>query len=168
MALEAEGPPIATVACFCTSCQEAGRRFVPPGAAAPMLDPDGGTSVVLVRKDRVRCLSGEDLLEERRLAPASPTRRVFATCCDCAMFVDLASGHWLSLYRNRIPAGAPPLQMRLMTSRRRAGVELAGDVANFPGVSARFIAKLALAWIGMGLRRPRIAWGRPAGAARAA
>ncbi len=55
---EGTGPPILTGACYCTSCQEAGRRFEELASAPPVLDPDGGTGVILYRKDRVRCVSG--------------------------------------------------------------------------------------------------------------
>jgi hypothetical protein len=38
-------------------------------------------------------------VEEHRLKPDSPTRRVVATCCNSAMFLDVTKGHWLSMYR---------------------------------------------------------------------
>ena len=156
---EAAGPPILTGACYCTSCQEAGRRFEQLASAPPVLDPDGGTGVILYRKDRVRCVSGEEHLEERRLKPGSPTRRVLATCCNSPMFLDFTKGHWLSMYRNRFPA-APPLEMQVMTRERRQGVELADDVPNYRGLSGRFMLKLIAAWIAMGFRRPEITWGQ--------
>jgi hypothetical protein len=160
--LEAVGPPILTGSCYCASCQEAGRRFEQLASAPPVLDPDGGTSVILFRKDRVQCSAGQDYLEEHRLKPDSPTRRVVATCCNSAMFVDFTKGHWLSLYRNRFPAGAPPVEMRVMTKERRVGVELADDLPNYAGLSGKFMLKLIAAWIAMGFRRPEIALGKPA------
>ena len=75
---EAAGAPIVTGTCYCASCQEAGRRFEQLSPAAPLLDPDGGTGAILWRKDRVRCVKGEDHLVEHRLTPESPTRRVVA------------------------------------------------------------------------------------------
>jgi hypothetical protein len=157
---EAKGPPILTAACYCTSCQEAGRRFEQLSSAPAVLDPDSGSGYVLYRKDRVQCVTGQQHLEEHRLKPASPTRRVVATCCHSAMFLDFTGGHWLSLYRNRFPTGAPPLEMRVMTNERRAGVELADDVPNYGGRSGKFMLKLIAAWIAMGLRRPEISWGQ--------
>ena len=44
------------------------------------------------------------------------------------MFLDFTKGHWLSMFRNRFPTGAPPLEMRVMTKERRVGVELADDL----------------------------------------
>ncbi len=157
---EAAGPPILTASCHCSSCQEAGRQFEQLASAPLVLDPDGGTGVVLYRKDRVRCMMGQEYLEERRLKPASPTRRVVATCCNSAMFLDFTKGHWLSMYRNRFPASAPPLEMRVMIKERRAGVELADDLPNYSGHSAKLMLKLIAAWIAMGLRRPEISLGK--------
>jgi len=163
--LEAVGRPIVAAACYCTSCQDAGRRFEQAAGAPPVVDPDGGTSYILYRKDRVRCVTGAELLEERRLEPGSPTRRVVAVCCQSPMFLDFTKGHWLSIWRNRFDAGAPAVEMRVMTKERRAGVELADDVPNYDGYSRQFLSRQIIAWIAMGLRRPVIPWGAPAGTA---
>ena len=64
------------------------------------------------------------------------------------------------MFRNRIPAGAPPLEMRVMTKERRAGVELADDMPNHGGHSGKFMLKLMAAWIAMGFRRPEITLGK--------
>jgi hypothetical protein len=159
---EAVGPPILTASCYCTSCQEAGRRFEELASAPSVLDPDGGSGFILYRKDRVQCVMGQGYLEEHRLKLDSPTRRVVAMCCNSAMFLDVTIGHWLSMYRNRFPTGAPPLEMRLMTKERRVGVELADDLPNYSAHSGKFMLKLIAAWVAMGLRRPEITWGRPA------
>jgi hypothetical protein len=73
---------------------------------------------------------GQEYLEEHRLKPDSATRRVVATCCNSPIFLDFTKGHWLTLYRNRFPAGAPRLEMRVMTKDRRGGVALADDLPN--------------------------------------
>jgi hypothetical protein len=156
---EAAGRPILTACCYCASCQAAGSRFEQLASAPPVLNPDGGTDYVLHRKDRVHCVSGQQYLAEHRLKPESPTRRVIATCCNSAMFLDFTKGHWLTLYRNRILEGAPPLEMRVMTRDRRDGAALDGDVPNYPGHSGKFMVRLVAAWIGMGFRRPRIGLG---------
>ncbi len=159
---EAVGAPILTGSCYCTSCQEAGRRFEQLTSAPPVLDPDSGTGFILHRKDRVQCVMGQEFLEEHRLKADSPTRRVLATCCNSAMFLDFTKGHWLSMYRNRFPTGAPPLEMRVMTKERRVGVELADDLPNYSGRSGKLMLKLIAAWIAMGLRRPEVALGKTA------
>jgi hypothetical protein len=160
--LEAVGRPILTGSCYCTSCQEAGRRFEQLASAPPVLNPDGGTDFVLYRKDRVQCVKGQEYLEEHRLRPDSPTRRVVATCCNSAIFLDFTKGHWLTMYRDRFPTGAPPLEMRFMTRERRVGVEVADDLPNYSGPSGKFMLKLMAAWIAMGFRRPEISLGKTA------
>jgi hypothetical protein len=163
---EALGPPILACSCYCTSCQEAGRRFEQLTSAPRVLDPDCGTGFVLYRKDRVQCVTGQEYLEEHRLKPDSPTRRVIATCCNSAMFLDFTKGHWLSMYRNRIPTGAPPLEMRVMTKERRVGVELDDELPNYSGRSGKVMLKLIASGIAMGLRRPEITLGKTARAAQ--
>ena len=157
---EATGSPILTLSCYCTSCQEAGRQFEHLASAPPVLDSDGGTGFILYRKDRVQCRMGQQYLEEHRLKPDSPTRRVIARCCNSAMFLDFTKGHWLSMFRNRFPKGARPLEMRVMTKERRVGAELADDLPNYGGRSVKFMLKLIAAWIAMGFRRPEINWGK--------
>ncbi len=134
--LKAAGAPIFTGACYCTSCQQAGHLIEQMLSAPPVLDADGGTDFVLYRKDRVHCVTGQEHLQERRLKPESPTRRVVATCCNSAMFLDFTKGHWLSIYRNSIAGNAPPLEMRLNTKERRAGVTLPDDVPAYGGLPA--------------------------------
>ena len=159
---EAVGAPILAAVCYCASCQEAGRRFEQLPAAPAVLDPDGGASYLLYRKDRVRCVAGEQHLREHRLTPGAPTRRVLAECCNCAMFLDFTKGHWLTMYRNRFPGEAAPIEMRVMTRDRPSGVTLADDVPNYPGHSGRFMRKLLAAWVAMGFRSPEITCGKPA------
>jgi hypothetical protein len=158
--LAAAGLPILTAACHCADCQEAGRQLEQAMAAPAVRDGDGGTSLVLYRKDRVQCLAGSEYLREHRLKPHSPTRRVFASCCNSAMFLDFNKGHWLSLYRNRFAAGAPRVQMRIVTKERRPGVEFSDGLPSTAGHSGKFLRKLLIAWIAMGFRRPDIALGK--------
>lgn len=159
--LAATGRPILAAACFCASCREAGRRFEQLPSAPSVLNPQGGVDYLLYRKDRVQCLRGQEYLEEHRLKPASPTRRVIATCCNSPMFLDFTKGHWLTLYRNRLPAGAPPIEMRIMTSDRQPGVALAGDLPNHPRHAGGAMLKLLAAWMAMGFRKPDIRLGAP-------
>jgi hypothetical protein len=160
--LEAIGRPIVTTSCFCKSCQEAGRRLETLPGAQPLLDADGGTSVVMYRKDRVRCVGGQQYLEEHRLKADSPTRRVIATCCNTPMFGDFTKGHWLPLYRHRFGVRAPVIEMRIMTDERPAGVTLADDVPNYRNYFGKFLCKLIVAWVAMGFRRPAGPMARPA------
>jgi hypothetical protein len=54
------------------------------------------------------------------------------------MFLDFTKGHWVSIYRNRFPAGLPD------------------DGPNHRGHSGKFMLKLLAAWIAMGFRRPQL------------
>ncbi len=158
--LEAVGRPILAACCYCASCREAGRRFEQLSSAPPILTADGGTDYVLYRKDRVDCVTGQEFLEEHRLKPSSPTRRVVATCCNSGMFLDFTKGHWLTMYRNRFATGAPPVEMRVMTKDRREGVTLTDDLPTYSGQPGKAMLRLLAARIAMGLRRPEITWGK--------
>lgn len=154
--LQIVGAPILRGICYCTSCQEAGRRYQALPDVDPVLAEDGGTDYVLYRKDRVRCVRGGDLFEEQRLKPGSPTRRMYARCCQTAMFLDFTKGHWVAVYRGRLPNDMPPATMRMMTAERPADVVLPDDMASYPRHSAKFLLKLLRAWLAMGFRRPAI------------
>ncbi|MFC6633875.1 GFA family protein [Microbulbifer taiwanensis] len=158
VALQLEGQPIISTECHCTSCREAGEYLQSLSAtAAPLLNDQGATQLVLYRKDRVRCERGADALREYRLSADAKTRRVVATCCNSAMFLDFTPGHWLSLYGQRWPlATLPPVEMRTMTRDRCEGVALPGDVPNAETHSFRFFVKLIGAWAAMGFRTPEI------------
>ena len=68
--------------------------------APPVLNPDRGTDYDLLypKGSSLHCLAGLEYLEEHLLKPDSPTRRVIATCCNSALFLDFSKGHWLTLY----------------------------------------------------------------------
>jgi hypothetical protein len=154
--LEIVGAPILRGVCYCASCQEAGRLYRTTPGAEPGSAEDGGSDYVLYRKDRIRCSQGGELLEERRLKPESPTRRMYARCCNTAMFVDFTKGHWLTIYRGRLPNDVPPATMRVMTAERPEGVMLPDDMANYSGRSGKFMLQLLRAWISMGFKRPAV------------
>ena len=107
VALEAVGAPILSATCYCESCRKAARQFEQAPGAPAVLNADGGVDYSLFRKDRVKITRGAEHLREHRLTAASPTRRVATTCCNAPMFLDFTKGHWLNLYRDRLPADAP-------------------------------------------------------------
>jgi hypothetical protein len=72
------------------------------------------------------------------------------------MFLDFTKGHWLSVYRNRVPVDLPPPTMRVNTDERPNPVDLPADTANYPGYSGKFMLKLLLAWLAMGFRIPTV------------
>jgi hypothetical protein len=157
--LEIAASPILRGICYCSNCREAGLAHQAVPGADICVAPDGGTDYVLYRKDRVRCISGGEFLEARRLKPASPTLRMFARCCNTAMYLDFTKGHWLSIYRGRLPDDMPPATMRIMIAERPEGVSLPDDMANyagFPSPTGRPFLKLLGAWMAMGFKRPAI------------
>jgi hypothetical protein len=157
VAFDLEGQPIMTVACYCSSCQEAAEQIQELTGAPPILDQDGGTHFVMYRKDRIDCRLGRDRLREHRLTPASKTRRVVAACCNTAIFLEVSNGHWLSVYKDRLdPTDRPPLEMRTMTEAKRPDVTFTDDIPSPPKHTARFMWKLLTAWIAMGFKTPRI------------
>jgi hypothetical protein len=153
-----KGPPIVRVACYCTSCQAASHAFVREFGPPPVVAEDGGTDLVLYRKDRVAQISGGDRFKEHRLTPESPTRRMVATCCGTPMVMDFTKGHWLSFYRARLPEDNSALAMRVMTQEKPATVTLPDDVPAYATRSARFMWKLLSSWAAMGFRRPQVPW----------
>ena len=160
---ETSGKPIVSVECYCTSCREAGRGFEQLDHAPPLVNEDGGTALIVVRKDRVRCVKGADLLREHRLSPSSPTRRVVSLCCNSPMFLDFSKGHWLTMYRNRFIDETPSIEMRVMTGDREPGKKLSDDVPNHATHSWKLLIKILAAWVAMRFRRPEIAYGRTTG-----
>lgn len=157
VALELRGRPIVTCACYCSSCRIAGERLQARAGAPVLLEPDGGTEFVLFRKDRVRPQSGADRLRAFRLSPSATTRRIVASCCNAPMFLEFQNGHWLSLYRKRLPVAAqPPLELRTMTRDRPASVAFQDAVPSYATHSVKFMFRLLAAWAAMKFRAPRI------------
>lgn len=151
------GAPIATAACYCTSCQTAGERFEALPGGHVVLDADGSTAYLLQRKDRVTCTKGAELLREYRLKPDSPTRRVVASCCNSPMFLEFSGGHWVSVYRDRLAREErPTIEMRTMTMDRRAGVEFSDAIPSYRKHSGKFMWRLLTAWAAMGFRAPKL------------
>jgi hypothetical protein len=147
---------IVSTECCCTSCREAGSILERLPSAPKLLEESGVTRFVLYRKDRVSCAKGAEELREHRLTPDSKTRRVVATCCNTAMFLDFTSGHWISLYGRRwSSAERPAVEIRTMTSDLPKHVKLPGDVSSS---QVRLIAKLIGAWVAMGFRTPKVCY----------
>jgi hypothetical protein len=156
--LEATGAPILSAVCYCESCRLAGRQFEQAPGAPSVFNADGGIDYCLFRKDRVKIALGAYHLQEHRLTAASTTRRVVATCCNSPMFLDFTNGHWLTLYRDRLPDDAPALEMGVMAKDRPSGSALPNGIPSYPTYPAKFMIKLLAAWAAMGFRRPKVTW----------
>jgi hypothetical protein len=73
----------------------------------------------------------------------------------CEEELEFKGGHWLSVYPDRLGAGAPAIEMRMMTKDRRASVMLSEDVPSYETQSLRFMWRLFAAWAAIGFRAPR-------------
>lgn len=95
VAFEAPDGVIATIACYCDDCQAVAKHVdaLPHGRSG--IGADAGTVNTLVRKDRVRCVRGEELLIQHKLRPDSPATRLIASCCNSNMATTF--DNWLPL-----------------------------------------------------------------------
>lgn len=122
--------------------------------AAPVLDPDGGASLMVYRDDRIRCIAGQELLKGYKLKPDSPTTRYVATCCNSGMYLKFKPGHWVSAYRKRFDeAGLPPVEMRTNLRRRTSDAAFEDNAPRYQKFPIRLFTKLIGARIGMALGR---------------
>jgi hypothetical protein len=146
---EAKGKPILTSACYCDDCQRASRQLESLPGAPRLLGEDGGTSYVLYRRDKVAFLKGKELLQDHRLEGELFTKRVVASCCNSAMYLEYEKGHWFSLYRDRLMGPMPPVQMRVQTRFKPEGAVLPKDAPAFKAFPPRFIVRLLWARLAM-------------------
>ena len=72
------------------------------------------------------------------------------------MFLDFTKGHWLTLYRARMPESVPPLEMRVMTADRCAGVVLPEDVPNYAAHYGEVHVEAVRRLVPMGFRTPKV------------
>jgi hypothetical protein len=158
VALDVLGAPIMSAVCYCNSCRKAGRQFEQAPGAPSVVNADAGVEYSLFRKDRVKVARGGHRLQEHRLTAASPTRRIVATCCNAPMFVDFTKGHWLTLYRDRLPADAPPVELGVMAKDLPAGTPAPKGIPTYSTFSPMAMVRLLGAWAAMGFRRPKMTW----------
>ncbi|MGH7885221.1 MAG: GFA family protein [Thermodesulfobacteriota bacterium] len=147
--LEVLGAPILSTACYCDDCQEAARQIEALPNAPSVLDPDGGTALLLYRKGRMKFSKGSEHLRDYKIRNESPTRRVVASCCNSAMLLDFQKGHWFSAYRKRFEGDVPPLQMRIQTKFKPENSNIPNDVPSYQTYPFKFIAKLMIARVAM-------------------
>jgi hypothetical protein len=152
--LECVGAPITSLVCYCDTCQEGSSRLEALPNAAPVRDADGGTGYVSYRKDRIRYVSGTDLLRELKLTEDSATVRVFAGCCNSAVFMKFDDArHWVAVYRTRIQGEPPPLEFRICTKFRSQNGDLPDDVPSSAMYPLGLMVKLMTSRIAMLLGR---------------
>ena len=140
---EATEPAILAVVCYCDDCQAAGRRIEALPNAPPVLDADGGTSCVLYRKDRVRCVRGAEFVSKLKLRDKTATNRLVATCCNSGLAMTFDdSKHWVPLFRARFRGEVRPLDMRICTKFAPDPDKIPTDVPAHKSFAFSFLAKL--------------------------
>jgi hypothetical protein len=149
VAFHVDGAPLAVAECYCRDCEAGWRRVEALPGAQPAREADGGTAYQVYRKDRVRCVTGRELLRPFKLTERSATNRVVAGCCNTPMLVDFDDAkHWVSVCRQRFGAAAAPLDMRICTHTRTPG-ELPADLPSYPRYPLRFVGRLLAARVAM-------------------
>lgn len=148
--LEWRGEPILTAACYCDDCQTAGHAIEALPGAPAVLDARGGTAYLMLRRDRLNVIKGEDKLTDIRIKPGSPSKRLVATCCNSAMYMGFDRGpHWVNVYANRLGADAPPLQVRVQTKYALKGPEFTDSIPSHLGYPLGLLGKLIGARVAM-------------------
>jgi hypothetical protein len=135
------GQPVVTTACHCSDCHEGSRRLEALPSAPPILDSFGGTPHILYRKDRVEYLKGSELFKNIQVENDSP-KRVYASCCNSYLFMDLPSPmQWIPVHKNRFQGDVPPIEMRInakFTDKERSP----NDIPTYSTVPFKFVLKL--------------------------
>lgn len=143
VAFEARGKPMTKVACYCDDCQAAARQVeARPGGRSGM-GADGGTLSILYPKDCVRCVRGEELLEQHKLTPRSPMTRLISSCCQCSLS---AQHRWMPQVPLRSFAReATPIEplLCIFTKHAPALDTIAHAAPRYSSISPGFALKLA-------------------------
>ncbi|WEK05378.1 MAG: DUF6151 family protein [Candidatus Devosia phytovorans] len=156
--IEITGAPIIVAECHCNSCRDGAGRMEGLEGAPRVIGSGDGSHYVLYRKDRVQIVAGEEWLRNFRLSPKSPTRRVFAACCNTPVFTEFKGGHWLSLYANLWQGhDVPALDIRTQTGDAPAGSVPEDGVPTGGWETVKFYGRLLGAWIAMGFKQPPVA-----------
>jgi hypothetical protein len=146
---EAIGRPIISGICYCDDCR-AGAAVVEKLDGAPTIrTDDGGTHYLTFRDDRFTCTQGtEKLIPIKRSANAS-TARMVASCCNTAMYLKFAKGHWTSAYAARFQGKIPNVEMRTQVQFRTAVTPLPTDVPSHQGFGIALFYRLIASRIAM-------------------
>ena len=142
---EGRGAPILSAVCYCDDCQAGGRQIEGLPDAAAVLDGDGGTSVLVYRTDRFRCVEGAALLRPYTLKERAYTERFVASCCNTAMYLKFRPGHWVSAYRGRFEGDLPPIELRSQTQFRNADAPFPDDAPCYRRFPLKLFARLLVA-----------------------
>jgi hypothetical protein len=156
--LGAWADPIIVAACYCDDCQTAAERLAAFANEAPAVSADGGTELMVFRRDRIDCTRGQENLEAMRLTGATKTRRMIARCCATPMYAGFDDKRpWVSAFRASFGVNAPPVQMRICTRFKRSEEKAEDKLPSHPGYPPAMIARILAVW-------PLVLLSRPVGA----
>lgn len=139
--LEAELPEIAHISCYCDDCQAAAEMIDALEGGCSGIEADGGTPNLMLRRDRVRFVRGEELLVAYQVREGSPTFRLVASCCNTA--ITQRHDNWFphrSVKSHLFTTPIPPMEMRVFTRYAPNPDEIPRDAKRSRGTPAR------LAW----------------------
>ncbi len=157
--LTLSGSSIMSSECMCTSCRSASDVFAALPDGIGMTDGKGATHVIIHRADKVACDAGAEHLQQHRLTPDSPTRRILASCCNTPMFLDFEPGHWVSLYGINWPENdRPAVEYRMFCNDLTDASRLSNDVPNGRPMPLGAVWRLASTFALMGFRSPAVAF----------
>src|SRR5271167_889833 len=107
---EGVGAPIVSVVCYCSDCQEGGRKIEALPGAPRVPEADGGASYLTYRDDRFRCVSGAQMLVAYRsvIEPQRVGWRRLVAIPAC--FSNLSRGFGFRPTASVIPAICRPLK----------------------------------------------------------
>jgi len=146
---QAVGGPILSGVCYCDDCQAGAKMLEALDGAAKVREEDSGTHYLTYRDDRFSCVKGAELLRGYQNAPDTPTRRMVASCCNSAMFLKFAKGHWTSAYASRFAGDVPPVEMRTQTQYRTSTLPLPDDAPVYRAFGAKLFWRLITSRIAM-------------------
>lgn len=161
-AYEGRGLPIATVACYCNDCQAAGLAIdaLPNGRGG--VAADGGMVSSIFRKDRVRCVSGRELLIDHKLRAESETIREIASCCNSNVATRFDNQTPIVTLRTFAQKAQRAPDMCVYTKHAPDPQQISHAAPRYSAVPVRLIVKVIAASIALSLAR------RPSSATRRA
>ncbi|HUH05306.1 MAG TPA: hypothetical protein VML75_25080, partial [Kofleriaceae bacterium] len=154
--IEADGPPIAHISCYCDDCQRAADIIDALPGGESLRDADGGTPNLLFRKDRVRCTRGADLLDVHKVRDDTWTNRFVASCCNTAV-MQRHDNWWphQGIKPSLLTTAVPPIEFRIYTKYAPDLAAIPRDAIVSRTVSARFGLRLLRAAVALRFARKR-------------
>lgn len=153
---QATGSPMLVMACYCDDCQAANAQInaMPNGHGGAR--SDGGTPSTVFRKDRVRCVRGQELLNEHKLRPDSHTSRVIATCCNSNMETRFDNWYpFVALRTHSVNTDDVKPQLCMNTKWAPNKDRIMFQVPHHAGIPLSFAMKLLGASVQLGFQRAK-------------